>query len=124
MSCKSILREVPQHNHHEPRISEPPRHDVPASERRAADAEMARVLKTKPVSMASDPTSGSITFWRHNPLHDVVRPMADHVIMAFPAEPVHFERRDGNVFVKGMTRPGTVTVIPAARAHAGTSTSP
>jgi len=77
------------------------------------DAEMERVLKTKPVSMASDPTSGSITFWRHDPCNDVVRPMADHVIMAFPAEPVHFERRDGSAFAKGMTRPGTVTVIPA-----------
>src|SRR5262245_66240179 len=100
MSGKPILSEVPQRGHNKPRSSEAPRHDVPASERRAADAEMARVLKTKPVSMASDPTSGSITFWRHNPLHDVVRPMADHVIMAFPAEPVHFERRNGNVFVK------------------------
>jgi len=39
--------------------------------------------------------------------------MADHVIMTFPAEPVRFERRDGKAFVKGMTRPGTVTVIPA-----------
>jgi AraC family transcriptional regulator len=110
---KPIIREVPQQGHDEPRISEASRHDIPASERRAADAEMVRVLKTKPVSMASDPTSGSITFWRHDPLHDVVRPMADNVIMAFPAEPVHFERRDGKAFVKGMTRPGTVTVIPA-----------
>ena len=63
--------------------------------------------------MASDPSSGSITFWRHDPLHDVVKPMADHVIMAFPAEPVRFERRDGKALVNGMTRPGTVTVIPA-----------
>jgi hypothetical protein len=37
--------------------------------------EMARVLKTKPVSMASDPSSGAITFWKHDPLHDVVAPM-------------------------------------------------
>ena len=63
--------------------------------------------------MASDSSSGAITFWRHDPLHDVVRPMADHVIMAFPAEPVQFERRDGKTFVNGMTRPATVTVIPA-----------
>ena len=113
MSGKPIVREAPRHDREEPRISEAPRHDVPASERRAADAEMARVLKTKPISMASDPTSGSITFWRHDSLHDVVQPMADHVVMAFPAEPVHFERRDGKAFVKGMTRPGTVTLIPA-----------
>src|SRR5262245_33342117 len=111
MSSKPILHEVLPSSHNERRISEAPQSDVPGSERRAADAEMTRVLKTKPVSMASDPTSGSITFWRHDPLHDVVQPMADHVIMAFPAEPVHFERRDGRAFLKGMTRPGTVTVI-------------
>ncbi|VIO69004.1 helix-turn-helix transcriptional regulator [Bradyrhizobium ivorense] len=87
--------------------------DLPTGERPHADAEMARVLKTAPLHMASDPTSGMITFWRHDPLHDVVRPMADHVIMTFPAEPVRFERRDGRAFVNGMTRPGTVTVIPA-----------
>jgi hypothetical protein len=75
-------------------------------------AEMTRVLKTKPVRMASA-SCGAITLWKHDPLHDVVKPMADHVIMAFPAGPVRFERRNGKEFVNGMTRPGTVTVIPA-----------
>src|SRR5262249_35078614 len=70
-------------------------------------------LKMAPLRMASDPSTGVITFWRHDQLHDVVKAMADHVIMAFPAEPVRFERRDGKAFVNGMTRPGTVTVIPA-----------
>jgi AraC family transcriptional regulator len=83
------------------------------AERPHADAEMTRVLKTAPLRMASDPSNGAITFWRHDPLHDVVRPMADHVIMTFPAEPVRFERRDGKAYVNGMTRPGTVTFIPA-----------
>jgi AraC family transcriptional regulator len=83
------------------------------AERPHADAEMTRVLKTTPLRMASDASNGVITFWRHDPLHDVVKPMADHVIMAFPAEPVRFERRDGKAQVKGMTRPGTVTLIPA-----------
>jgi AraC family transcriptional regulator len=73
---------------------------------------MTRVLKTKPVRMASA-SCGAITLWKHDPLHDVVKPMADHVIMAFPAGPVRFERRNGKEFVNGMTRPGTVTVIPA-----------
>jgi AraC family transcriptional regulator len=83
------------------------------AERPHADAEMTRVLKTAPLRMASDPSNGVITFWRHDPLHDVVGAMADHVIMAFPAEPVRFERRDGKAFVNGMTRSGTVTIIPA-----------
>jgi AraC family transcriptional regulator len=111
MSSKPILRDLPRHT--QPDTSEAQQRDVPISDCRAADVEMARVLKTRPVSMASDPSSGSITFWRHDPLHDVVKPMADHVIMAFPAEPVRFERRDGKAFVSGITRPGTMTVIPA-----------
>ncbi len=76
------------------------------------DAEMTRVLKTKPVQMASS-SCGAITLWKHDPLHDVVKPMDDHVIMTFPAGSVRFERRNGKAFVNGMTRPGTVTVIPA-----------
>jgi AraC family transcriptional regulator len=96
-----------------PAASEAPRADSAIAARRPANAEMTRVLKTAPLRMASDPSSGSITFWRHDPLHDVVAPMADHVIMAFPAGPVRFERRDGKTVVNGMTRPATVTVIPA-----------
>ena len=87
--------------------------NLSVAKRPHADVEMKRVLKTAPLHMASDPSGGVITFWKHDPLHDVVRPMADHVIMTFPGEPVRFERRDGKAFANGMTRPGTVTVIPA-----------
>ncbi|QHO76270.1 AraC family transcriptional regulator [Bradyrhizobium sp. CCBAU 051011] len=108
---KQVLRVLSQE--HQPDISRAQQRDLPIGERPHADAEMTRVLKTKPVRMASDPSSGAITFWKHDPLHDVVAPMADHVIMSFPAGPVRFERRNGKEFVNGMTRPGTVTVIPA-----------
>jgi AraC family transcriptional regulator len=108
---KQILRVLSQE--HQPHTLGAPQPDLPITERRPADVEMARVLKTKPVRMASDPSSGAITFWKHDPLHDVVAPMADHVIMTFPAGSVRFERRNGKEFVNGMTRPGTVTVIPA-----------
>ncbi|WP_449379729.1 helix-turn-helix transcriptional regulator [Bradyrhizobium sp. UFLA05-112] len=111
MGSKPILRDRSQNNH--PDRSQPQQSDIPIGECPHADAEMTRVLKMVPLRMASDPSSGVITFWRHDPLHDVVRPMADHVIMTFPAEPVKFERRDGRAFVHGMTRPGAVTVIPA-----------
>src|SRR5262249_19789858 len=111
MSIKPILRDRSQNN--QPDISEAQQRGLPIGERPHADAEMTRVLKMAPLRMASDPSNSVITFWRHDPLHDVVRPMADHVIMTFPAEPVRFERRDGKAFVNGMTRPGTVTVIPA-----------
>jgi AraC family transcriptional regulator len=56
---------------------------------------MARVLKTAPVSMASDPASGAIAHWKHGALHDVVEPMADHVIMTYPAGVQRLERRNG-----------------------------
>ena len=111
MSCKPILRDRSHTN--QPDTSEAQQCDLPAGERPHADAEMTRVLKTAPLRMASDPSTGVITYWRHDPLHDVVGPMSDHVLMAFPDEPVRFERRDGKTFVNGMTRPGTVTVIPA-----------
>jgi AraC family transcriptional regulator len=107
---KPLLRDISQN---QPDTSQAQQRDLPIGERPHADTEMTRVLKTKPVRMAADPSSGVITFWKHDPLHDVVAPMADHVIMAFPAGPVRFERRNGKEFVNGMTRPGSVTVIPA-----------
>jgi AraC family transcriptional regulator len=55
-----------------------------AAERRPADAEMARVLGTAPLRMASDPSNGAIAHWKHGALHDVVAPMADHVVMIYP----------------------------------------
>jgi AraC family transcriptional regulator len=107
---KPLVRDLSQNK---PDVSQAQQCDLPIGERPPADAEMTRVLRTAPLRKASDPSNGVITYWRHDPLHDVVKPMADHVIMAFPAEPVRFERRDGKAFVNGMTRPGTVTVIPA-----------
>ncbi|MGY4286732.1 AraC family transcriptional regulator [Bradyrhizobium sp. LM2.7] len=110
MSCKPI-----RHQPSQDRPDTPQTHarDLQPGEHPHADAEMMRVLKTRPVSVASDPSSGAITFWRHDPLHDIVGPMADHVIMAFPEGPARFERRSGKEFVTGTARGGTVTVIPA-----------
>jgi AraC family transcriptional regulator len=79
--------------------------------RRPAYVEMTRVLKTRPLRMASDPSGGAISSWKHDPLHDVIAPMADHVIMTFPGKPLRFERRTGKEFVNGKHRPGTVTII-------------
>ncbi|WP_315758982.1 MULTISPECIES: AraC family transcriptional regulator [unclassified Bradyrhizobium] len=80
---------------------------------RAADVEMARVLKTKPLRMASDPHSGAIAFWTHEPLHDVVEPMVDHVLMTYPAGSQLLERRTGGSIATGTAHPGVVTIIPA-----------
>jgi AraC family transcriptional regulator len=87
--------------------------DLADAERRPADVEMARVLKMAPVRVASDPSSGVIAYWKHDALHDVVAPMADHVLMTFPSGSLRFERRTGKSVVFGTARPGTVTVIPA-----------
>jgi AraC family transcriptional regulator len=104
---KPILRDVSQENM-------PTRHDhSPVDGPRPANVEMARVLKTAPIRMASDPSNGVITHWKHAPLHDVVEPMADHVVMTFPTGLTRFERRSGRSVVTGAVRPGLVTVIPA-----------
>src|SRR6201991_2536114 len=87
--------------------------DVPIGELRSADVEMTRVLKTAPLRIASDPSGSRITHWIHEPLHDVVAPMADHVVMTFPVGLTQFERRSGKSVVTGTVRPGLVTVIPA-----------
>lgn len=83
--------------------------------RRAADAEMARVLKTTPLNMVSglNAASGGIAHWKHGALHDVVEPMADHVIMTYIDTMQPLERRTGRSVAKGVARPGVVTIIPA-----------
>ena len=68
---------------------------LPIAEPRPADAEMARVLHTKPLRTASDPSSGTIAHWKHEPLHDIVEPMTDHVIMAYNGSMQRVERRSG-----------------------------
>src|SRR5215218_9434902 len=104
MSCQPIPRSLSQQ-------ILPDAHECDS--RRPADAEMARVLKTAPLRMASDPSSGAIAHWKHGALHDVVEPMADHVIMTYPSGPQRLERRTGKSAAIGTARSGVVTIIPA-----------
>jgi AraC family transcriptional regulator len=87
--------------------------DMSAADRRPADMEMARVLKTEPLRMASDASNGAIAHWKHGALHDVVEPMADHVIMTYPTGVQRLERRTGKSVAIGTARSGVVTIIPA-----------
>lgn len=89
--------------------------DEELDKRRPADAEMARVLKTKPLNIVSglDPSSGGIAHWKHGALHDIVQPMADHVIMTYIDTLQPLERRTGRSTATGVARPGVVTIIPA-----------
>jgi AraC family transcriptional regulator len=96
-----------------PAASEPSRNDLLSTDRRPADEEMARVLGTKPLRMASDSSSGSIAYWQHDALHDVVEPMIDHVVMTYPAGVQRLERRNGKSVAIGTARSGVVTIIPA-----------
>ena len=91
-----------------PRLS-----DSPAVELRPADVEMARILKTAPLQIASDPSNGGIAHWKHGALHDIVEPMTDHVIMAYPTGVQRLERRTGKSVAIGTARSGVVTTIPA-----------
>ena len=82
-------------------------------DRRPADKEMSRVLKTAPLRMASDPLSGAIAYWKHGALHDVVEPMTDHVVMTYTSTMQRLERRSGKLVAIGTARSGVVTIIPA-----------
>src|SRR4051812_29016630 len=93
MSCRPIRCDVSQQK--QSNVPETSGHSVPNGEPRAANLEMAGVLKTAPVSMAADPTSGAIAHWKPGALHDVVEPMADHVIMTYPTGVQRLERRNG-----------------------------
>jgi len=110
MSYPPILRDLSHRN--QPDASEYQR-DLPDAQRRPADAEMARVLKTAPIRIASDPSSGVIAHWKHGALHDVVEPMTDHVIMTYPTGVQRLERRNGKSAAIGTARSGVVTIIPA-----------
>jgi len=111
MSCRPIPRDVSQQK--QSNVPETSGHSLPNGEPRAATVEMARVLKTAPVSMAADPASGAIAHWKHGALHDVVEPMADHVIMTYPTGVQRLERRNGTSVAIGTARSGVVTIIPA-----------
>ena len=89
--------------------------DEEVADRRPADQEMARVLKTAPVRVVSgfDPACGVIAHWNHGALHDVVEPMADHVVMTYIGTMQRLERRSGRSVASGMARAGAVTIIPA-----------
>jgi len=111
MSCCPVPREISQPKL--PDASETIQSVTPNGEPRPADVEMARVLKTAPVSMATDPASGAIAHWRHGALHDIVEPMADHVVMTYPTGVQRLERRNGKSVAIGTARSGVVTIIPA-----------
>jgi AraC family transcriptional regulator len=93
--------------------SAPSDNESTAADRRPATMEMTRVLNTTPVRIVTDTASGAIAHWRHDPLHDVVEPMADHVIMTFPAGSQRFERRTGKSVDNGTARPGVISIISA-----------
>jgi AraC family transcriptional regulator len=86
--------------------------DKPMTERRPA-SEMSRVLRTAPIHMVADSSGGVIAHWNHGALHDIVKPMTDHVVMTYIDTVQRLERRNGKTLVTGMARNGVVTIIPA-----------
>jgi AraC family transcriptional regulator len=95
-----------------PAASETRQSNLPTADGRPADVEMARVLHTKPVRMALDGSGAAIAHWKHEPLHDVVEPMTDHVIMAYNGSVQRMERRSGRSVAIGTFRPGVIIIIP------------
>jgi AraC family transcriptional regulator len=107
---KSILSDPSQED--PPAASEARQGHLPTPDQRTPDVEMARVLKTAPLRMASDPSGGTIAHWKHEPLHDVVEPMSHHVITAYNGSIQRMERRSGRSVANGTLRRGVVTIIP------------
>jgi AraC family transcriptional regulator len=99
---------TPSKNQSEGRQSDQPNADL-----RPASMEMARVLRTAPLRIASDPSNNAIAHWKHGALHDVVEPMSDHVIMSYTGAMQRLERRSGKSVAIGTARSGVVTIIPA-----------
>ncbi len=93
--------------------TKPRQGELPVADRRPADVEMARVLHTAPIRIASDPSGGALAQWKHGALHDVVEPMTHHVIMTYPVGTQRLERRTGKSVALGTARSGVVTIIPA-----------
>src|SRR5918995_7457154 len=106
---KPMLRDPSQED--PPAASEARQRYLPTPDQRTPDVEMARVLKTAPLRMASDPSGGTIAHWKHEPLHDVVEPMSHHVIMAYNGSMQRMERRSGRSVAIGTFRPGGVIII-------------
>jgi len=86
--------------------------DSPIADARPADAEMARVLRTTPFRMTLDQSGAGIAHWKHGPLHDLIRPMTHHVIMAYNGTVQRMQRRTGRSTAMGTVRPGVVLTIP------------
>ena len=87
--------------------------NTPATGLRRPVNEMARVLKTTPVHIASDLSGGAIAQWSHDAFHEVVQPMTDHVIMTYVGTVQRLERRNGKSIISGTARDGAITIIPA-----------
>src|SRR5262245_583103 len=85
--------------------------DLPITDRRPADVEMARVLNMEPHRFASDPSSGAIAYWKHGAVHDVVEPMTEHVVMTYIGTMQRMERRSGRSLAIGTTRAGTAPIM-------------
>ena len=107
---KPILHHTSQED--SPVASETRQSNLPTADGRPADVEMARVLHTQPVRMALDGSGAAIAHWKHEPLHDVVEPMTDHVIMAYNGSVQRMERRSGRSVAIGTFRPGVIIIIP------------
>lgn len=80
---------------------------------RAPD-ELARILDRAPpvVDGALRDDTRLTGPWGHGELHDHLAPMQGHVIITYYGEPQDIVWRPGEARLAGVTRPGTITVIP------------
>ena len=80
-----------------------------------ADQEISRALDGLPYrhTILEQPLHCSYSHWRHGPLHDVLRPMNEHVVMTYFGPMQRLERRTEGALETVTARRGTITIIPA-----------
>ncbi|MES1925434.1 putative transcriptional regulator, araC family protein [Salinisphaera sp. T31B1] len=81
----------------------------------AVMAELARVIRTPPSRhvVEGDSSQGSFRHWPHGPLHDVIQPMSEHVLIASTGSMQRVQRRTGRLIERTTLRTNTLTIIPA-----------
>lgn len=86
-----------------------------APKKQSALSEMSRLLDRAPaVGSAIYPGAVRVTSpWCHGELHDTTQAMSEHVLMTYYGAPRDITCTTGRMRRTAMTRPGTVTVIPA-----------
>ncbi|SHL94487.1 AraC family transcriptional regulator [Halomonas cupida] len=85
------------------------------SKANSVTTEMDRVLRTPPRRnvLEGDLSQGTFRHWPHGPIHDVIQPMSEHVLIASFGPMQRVQRCTGRLLEHTTLRANTLTIIPA-----------